>query len=217
MKFTISSHKDYISTTERPLIDSLLNCGIDINDIYVFVGGYDINQGYKKISPDYNKFSAPHNSIDFTGLISILEMNIKSDYWFLLHDTSYVGGNFFNEIKKYNYTNKDTVALTFDTSMNIGAYKWEYLLNKRDEILTYKNNDNTFAGLQSYKRKLIENEDCFLKPKIHFYTNENRQRLGPPTDYYNNSTPRIIEYFPKIDYYKIKANWELRPTYEIKL
>ena len=28
-----------------------------------------------------------------------------------------------------------------------------------------------------------------------------------PTDYYNTGTMRIIEYYPNLDLYKMKANW----------
>ena len=28
-----------------------------------------------------------------------------------------------------------------------------------------------------------------------------------PTDYYNTGTMRIVEYYPNLDLYKIKANW----------
>lgn len=213
MKFVISSHINYIDVTESKIITSLLNSGIDIDDIYIFVGGYDVNYGYKKISENLNKFSAPHNSLDFTGLISVLEMNIESDYWFLLHDTLYVGPNFYKTIQDYNYDNVNYVALTFDTSMNMGSYKWSYLMEKKEQILSYKNNN---WDIQEYKKKLINEEDIFIKPKTNSYCNVPRHTQGP-TDYYKNNTQRIIEYFPIIDLYKIKANWSIKPTYEIKL
>lgn len=213
MKFVISSHINYINTTEQKIIPSLLSTGIKLEDIYVFVGGYDLDYGYQKISNDINKFSAPHNSLDFTGLISVLEMNIESDYWFLLHDTLYVGPNFYRTVQNYNYTDVNYVALTFDTSMNMGSYKWSYLMEKKSEILSYKNNN---WDLQLYKKRLIDEEDVFIKPKTHFYCGEKRKTHGP-VDYYNNGTNRIIEYFPNIDLYKIKANWSIKPIYELKL
>ena len=122
MKYVISSHINYINVTEKEILPSLVDSGININDIYIFVGGYDSDYGYNKLSDSINKYSAPHNSLDFTGLISVIEMNIESDYWFLLHDTLYVGPNFNKVVKEFNYENVDYVALTFDTSMNIGAY-----------------------------------------------------------------------------------------------
>ena len=214
MKYVISSHINYINITEKEILSSLVDSGIDINDIYIFVGGYDSGYGYNKLSESINKYSAPHNSLDFTGLISVLEMNIESDYWFLLHDTLYVGPNFNKVVKEFDYENVDYVALTFDTSMNIGSYKWSYMQKRKNEILKYKNNNND--DIQSFKRKLINEEDFFLKPKKHYYCSLDRKTI-PATDYYKNNTQRIVEYFPEIDLYKIKANWSIKSTYELKL
>ena len=214
MKFVISSHIDYIESTESKLVTSLLDSGVNIDDIYIFVGGYDVNYGYVKLSTNINKFSSPHNSMDFTGLISVIEMNIQSDFWFLLHDTCYVGKNFYNTVKNFNYENVNYVALTFDTSMNMGSYKWSYIQEKKEQILSYKNINED--NLQTFKKRLIDNEDVFIKPKIHSYCNDKRKTEGP-FDYYQTNTLRIIEYFPNIDLYKIKANWEIKPIYEIKL
>jgi hypothetical protein len=213
MKYAISSHINYINITEKEIISSLVNSGIDINDIYIFVGGYDSDYGYNKLSESINKYSAPHNSLDFTGLISVIEMNLESDYWFLLHDTLYVGPNFNKVVKEFNYENADYVALTFDTSMNIGSYKWSYMQKRKNEILKYKNNNN---DIQSFKKKLINEEDVFLKPKTHYYCGIPRKTI-PATDYYKNNTQRIVEYFSEIDLYKIKANWSIKSTYELKL
>ena len=137
MKFVISSHIDYIESTETKLVTSLLDSGVNIDDIYIFVGGYDVNYGYVKLSTNINKFSSPHNSMDFTGLISVIEMDIQSDFWFLLHDTCYVGKNFYNTVKNFNYENVNYVALTFDTSMNMGSYKWSYIQEKKEQILQF--------------------------------------------------------------------------------
>ena len=32
-----------------------------------------------------------------------------------------------------------------------------------------------------------------------------------PTDYYGTGTMRIVEYYPNLDIYKIKANWGVGP------
>ena len=214
IKFAISSHINYVESTESKLINSLLNSGVNVNDIYTFIGGYDVSSGYNKLDGETHRFSVPHNSMDFTGLISVIELDIESDFWFLIHDTCYVGGNFYNTIKNFNYENVDYVALTFDTSMNMGSYRWSYIQEKKEQILTYKNIDDN--DLQSFKKRLIDEEDVFIKPKTHSYCKDNRKTEGP-YDYYKNNTQRIIEYFPTIDLFKIKANWQIKPFYEIKL
>jgi hypothetical protein len=57
--------------------------------------------------------------------------------------------------------------------------------------------------------KINSNEDYI------FYNDQNNIVLenydgwyhSEPTDYYNTGTMRIIEYYPNLDLYKIKANW----------
>ncbi len=203
MKYVISSHKDYIGKTENIIVNSLLNSKVNIKDIFIFVGGYDPSVGYTIIPSSVSKFTSPHNSFDFTGLISVIEMNIDYDYWFLLHDTVYVGPDFHKKVMEFNHKNIDYVALTHDTSMNMGSYSWSYIQKKKNEILSYKNVD---GDLQSYKNRLIRDEDIFLKPKFHSYSKVYRE-TSSPIDFFDNNTKRIIEHFPDIDLYKVKANW----------
>lgn len=209
MKFAISSHKNYYSFTEKKIIESLSGAGIGFEDIYFFIGGYDINEPYKKLEGDYHRYSCPHNSIDFTGLVSVVDLNIESDHWFLLHDTCFVGPEFYNLIKLYDYMDKDYVSLTNDLSMNMGSYKWDYILKNKDRILSYK---NVSEDVQEFKIRLIHEEDVFFNPRVYCYNNRPRQ-VSKPIDYYNNQTERIVEYFPGIDLHKVKANWFLKSIY----
>jgi hypothetical protein len=214
MKFAISSHINYIEKTESVIVDSLVSSGISRNDIYLFIGGMDPDSDYKQL--DNNKFLAPHNSMDFAAMISILDLDISHNFWFLLHDTCYVGPSFYTKLSSFDHSNKDYVALTYDMSMNMGAYSWNYLQINKQKILSYKNTAYDTQSLQKYKSRLIHEEDVFLKPKRHCYCNTNRITYEAK-DYYNNNSTRIIEYFPDIDLYKVKANWYLKPEYVIKL
>jgi hypothetical protein len=207
MKFAISSHKDYFSLTEQKIVESLLNSGINPDNIYLFIGGYDGE--YQKLDGVHHRYACPHNSMDFTGLISVVELNIESDYWFLLHDTCFVGDRFYNLIKEYPHSNKNHVCLTNGLSMNMGSYRWDYLMGIKERLFRYK---NTSTDLQKFKTLLVMEEDALFHPKEHCYDVFQRQTTGP-MDYYNNGTHRIIEYFPGIDVHKIKANWFLKDIY----
>jgi hypothetical protein len=209
IKFAISSHIGFYNYTYPILIPSLIEAGVPHEDIYFFIGG---NENYSQQNKDnINIWNAPHNSIDFTGLISIIELGLESDYWFLLHDTCYVGPNFYKCIQEHNH-NKDTVSLSFDLSMNIGSYKQSYLSKRKNEILSFKNTDDN--SLQTYKQMLVKEEDVFLT-KEDQYTTENRQHLGEEIFY--NGVSRIKEYFPKIDLYKLKSNWYSKETYSLTI
>jgi hypothetical protein len=215
IKFTISSHINSQEKTFKPLCQSLIDSGVPPNDIYFFIGGY---QEYKKIdnSLGVNLYHANHNSIDITGLISVLDLNIDSDYWFLLHDTCTVGLNFAKSISSMHYDDR-TITMTSDgLSMCMGAYPKSILLENREKILSLKNIDYTDNGLQNAKKTAIKTEDYFLHPKTRFFNTKPRVTNGP-VDFYGNGVMRIIEYFPDIDLYKIKANWHLKENYELNL
>lgn len=210
MKFCISSHKDFYKSTNNKLLNSLLDSGVNIEDIYFFVGGYD---RYTMISESPFVWHVPHNSFDLTSLISIIELDIASDWWYLLHDTCYVGKNFYQRLLNTNYTDCTTIRLhgTHD-SMNIGAYSRAFLDNHRDMILGFKGNNE---DSQNTKRKLVDHEDFFFKLDSgnHFFTNVLRQE-GETIDFYNNGTYRKMYYYPDVDVYKIQANWLKKPPHE---
>ena len=161
MKFAISSHRDYYELTENKIVESLINSGIEPENIYFFIGGYE---------------------------------------------------GFYEKVKNYQYRDKKYISLTHDLSMNMGSYRWDYLQERKDQILNYK---NVSEDLQYYKQILINDEDIFFRPKEHHY-NYNKRETSNAGDYYNNGTERIIEYFPGIDLHKIKANWCLKDIYTNK-
>ena len=214
-KFTISSHiKSYEKTFDK-LITTLIVSGVLAENIYFFIGGYD---EYKKIENNtgVNVYQVPHNSFDFTGLISVIELDLKSDYWFLMHDTCYVGDRFYNEIMKHNHIT-NTIRLTSDGfTMNMGSYKQEYLDSIQDQVLSFKNTDYSEAAVAKFKVNNIHWEDTLLVSKSPAYNNTCRI-VSDGTDVYSTGVIRIKEYYQDIDLYKIKANWEQKPIYELNV
>jgi hypothetical protein len=217
IKFVISSRKIGFESTYPIVIGSLLDNGVPPEDIYFIVGGY--NKVNRYIGDDgVNFIEVDQNSIDYTGLIAVADLDLQADYWVLLHDTCYVGEDFYNTIKKYNYNNIPAVALSSDLSMNIGAYSYQYLQQIKEELLTYRNTDFSQESIQAWKQRGIDDEDKFLslyRGQYH-YCNIPRVSSGP-VDIYGTGVPRMIEYFPTIDLYKVKANWHNKSTYELNV
>jgi len=213
IKFAISSHVAFYPITLPIITKSLIESGVDPNDIHFFIGGFTHN---KQINTNPNIYEVNHNSMDFTGLISVLDFDLKADFWFLLHDTVYVGKSFYNKILSYDY-NFDTISLTRNgKSMNMGAYKQSYLESIRNLLMGHKNQNYDLDSIHDTKRKAVSTEDCFIHiPKRNFYTAN--IRYEGPIDFYKNNVPRIIEHFDDIDLHKIKANWIAKPQYEINL
>jgi hypothetical protein len=217
IKFTISSRKIGYENTYPIIISSLLENGIPPEDIYFFVGGYD--QVNKHITKEgINFIEVDQNSIDYTGLIAVLDLNIESTYWVLLHDTCYIGPLFYDKILNYDYQNAPAVSLNIDLSMNIGAYSWEYLKTIQNDLMSFRNTDYSVESIQKWKILGVENEDKYLssyRDKYHYSSLPRTQ--SEPIDLYNTGVFRIIEHFSEIDFYKLKANWYNRDVYELNV
>lgn len=213
IKFTISSNINFAETTFPYIINSLLEAGVPPEDIYFFIGGY---REYSKKDSKVNMYHVPHNSIDFTGLISVQDLNLKSEYWFLLHDTCTVGKDFYKKLHSNNHT-ADTIRLSSGMSMNIGAYKQEYLDSINFQILEFKNQAYDPETINQYKTKCVDREDTFLRtPNSEVYCKSGCTTEGP-LDFYKNGVPRVVEYYSDLDLYKIKANWVGKDKYELNL
>lgn len=211
ISIAISSHKSFYEVSLKELIPSLLISGVPKEDIYVFIGGYEI---YESIDNEYkiNMYRVPHNSFDFTALVSIVELKLKRDYWFCIHDTCKVGSTFYQKLIKLSKPEPVMRFTQESKSMNMGIYSDIFITSNREKILNYKNTSN---NVNSFKKKLVNEEDVFIKGVKGLCTNGRKTKA--PTDYYSTGTQRIVEYFPDLDFYKIKSNWKQKDIYETKI
>jgi hypothetical protein len=154
--------------------------------------------------------------VDFTGIVSVLDLDLEADYWFALHDTTRAGPSFYERVSRAAVAG-NAVALTSDgPSMNMGAYAWPYLKSRRDEILErFKNVDYSPEGTQRVKKLNVDTEDALLVGGVAF-NGSGRVTTGP-ADHYATGTPRIVEYFPDVDLYKMKANWTCKDAYAVNV
>jgi hypothetical protein len=208
MKIVINSHiKSNIAL--HHLLKSLKENDINYCDVIVIIGGhYNLNN--YKITKDENirYILANHNSIDFTGLITLLELysHNTNEYYVYLHDTCRIGKQFYNKIKSIDLTNVSSIKINKNFSMNIGIYSQVIINNFKDFLLSKKNtNENECMRYKSvnYNEDYIFNNDKNNK----LLDNYNAWNYTGPTNYYNTGTMRIVEYYPNLDLYKIKANW----------
>jgi hypothetical protein len=205
MKIVINSH-----TKSNIALQHLLE-SIKENDIYcdiiVVIGGYYALNNYEIIEDkNITYIHANHNSIDFTGLITLMELYSDiNEYYIYLHDTCKIGKNFYNKIKSIDLTGVTTIKIHKCYSMNIGVYSQEIINNFKKFLLSRKNTDENKCmefksnGFEDYIFKNDINNKLLDDYDGYHYTS--------PTNYYNTGTMRIIEYYPNLDLYKIKANW----------
>jgi len=208
MKIVINSHcKSNVAL--QHLLESLKENDINYCDVIVVIGGhYNLNN--YEITKDENitYIHANHNSIDFTGLITLLELynNNTDEYYVYLHDTCKIGNNFYNKIKSIDLINVSSIKINKHFSMNIGIYSQKIINQFKDFLLSKKNTDEN----KCMQFKSIDyNEDYIFKNDKNnkILDNYDGWNYTGPTDYYNTGTMRIVEYYPNLDLYKIKANW----------
>jgi hypothetical protein len=212
MKFAISSHKDYFEKTHEIILNSLIEVGIKKEDIFFFIGGYEKKNHNQLICESPIIYTTSNNYFELTALVTIMEMNLVEPWWFLLHDTCYVGPNFLNRINEINREGLNTIRLhEIHDSMNMGAYSWDFLMKNKEFFLNFLN-EHERDGLQRLKRVLIHNEDFLLNLDSNFigYSKEYRDE-SDTIDFYGTQTDRKICHFPGIDIYKIQANWIMIP------
>lgn len=162
----------------------------------------------------------PQNSFEYTPLIEIVEHNLTSPYWFLLHDTC-IAGPAFKQLAYEPPTAFEKVAMKYSPSMSIGLYRMDYLMRHKDRLTAIKNMDSSPGALQAWKQWGVPNEDYMLwklqdSPTGLYHPDKH----GPDewnyqghSDVYKTGLPRRIEYFPQLDLFKAKSNWQgVQPT-----
>ena len=197
----------------RHLLYSMQRCENKFHDrdiIIVKAGGlkYDseINDGVTIITAD-------NNSIDFTALIAVNDLDIQATGFLYIHDTCVLGSQFFNNANNMGY-GYEMIPLTNGVySMNIGYYSKNCLKIHEKILSKFKNQSYTHRSLMNSKDNAVRAEDIIsnkYKSQIAYQT------YGPhvegPTDFYNTGTPRVTEWYSGLDIYKIKANYYMRPS-----
>ena len=209
MKIVINSHNKSTIALQHLLESLKENDDINYCDIIIVIGGYYNLDNYE-IFKDENitYIHVNHNSIDFTGLITLMELyNNIDEHYVYLHDTCKIGTNFYNKIKSIDLSNVSSIKINKKFSMNIGIYS-QKIINTFKEFLFSKKNTNENECMKyksiNYDEDYIFNNDTNNK----ILDNYDDWNYTGPTDYYNTGTMRIVEYYSNLDLYKIKANWD---------
>jgi len=212
MKIVINSHiKSSIALNH--LLESLNKYGINTFPIIVFIGGFYHLENYKiDVKENITYIYCNYNSIDLTAFIGLFELYNKNEdeYYMYLHDTCKIGPEFYNKLKLIDLTNVTSIKINKNFSMCIGIYSQKIINKNKDYLLQYKNKDDN--NLLNFKINNLRNIEDYI-----FNNDDNNKILDNydgwnytgPTDYYGNGTMRIVEYYPNIDLYKIKANYGL--------
>lgn len=211
MKVIVNSNIGNIKTTLGKINeDGILDKNPDV--FYFIVGGSSapIDIGYR------NAFFTDVNSFDLTGLIYLIENDYNlcgDESFFYTHDTCFFGDGFL-DLLGGNSLKEARLFEGANCSMHIGVYSREIIERHKEEILKFRNTSNDMGILNSIKNRLIDNES-FVLGDSGFLT-RHRQPMETRCVYGNN-VPRLVEYFPELDFYKFKANWHAKQNYEMNL
>ena len=209
IKIGISSNINFYNTSLPILIPSLIESGIDPDNIHAFIGGYTTYSTVTNEDGTHYHF-VDHNSLDNTALIEICDKKIPSEYWFLIHDTCRVGPNFKTLLYNIPENKPDKIALKNCPSMCIGTYSQLFLMANRETILSTNNTDYSPESIKRVKVWAINNEDLFLwktHPQPIVYNNIHNWEIKDYINWYGTDTVRRTEYYPSLDLYKNKSNW----------
>jgi len=215
MKIVINSHNKSNIALDHLLQSMKLYEEYNDYEIIVIIGGYyDYNDYEIKKIGNITYIMCNHNSIDFTGLITLVELysdNIN-EYYVYLHDTCKIGENFFKKIKSIDLTNVSSIKINKAFSMNIGIYS-QKIINEFKHFLLQKKNTNEnecmkFKSIDCNEDYIFNNDkNNIILDNYNYLDNYDGWNHTGPTDYYNTGTIRIVEYYSNLDLYKIKANW----------
>jgi hypothetical protein len=216
ISIVINSCKPNIDISLKHLLDSikLYNPGLQVISI---IGGCHNEDA--KSDNNYTTVRTKHNSIDFTGLIAIIEQSIPTlttPFIFYMHDTCKIGPDFFTKLLAVDLKDNKTYGI-HRPGMNIGIYSIDILHKHKNTLLSLKNSENTPESIHKYKELGVHKENIIFKENKNHEILIGTRTVSPPHDYYNTGVMRIVEYYGSLDLYKIKANWRRKITYELRL
>ncbi len=227
----INSMKGHSISINNLMESFKLSCGAHFSSIQfwiVYGGYYDLENYRVNISGNVIEIKAYHNSIDFTAFIAVVELFQypdllralpqrlnADDMFFYMHDTSEVGPRFCALLleewsHKVNEEQFMTARITNYPSMNIGLYRLSYLLKYQDFLVRGTINTNV-SHVDYYKTKGMHWEDWLFRLDSNCQMLAQNRTLSGPSDVYGTGVLRRMEYFPAIDFYKFKANWDYIP------
>lgn len=190
--------------------------------IHIFSSGGDIDAGYVHSTYEGSPYTVcPHNSFEYSCLIALLELNLNYKYVFLMHDTTFVGPNFKNTIGTFDRNLHCTPVCNFP-SMNMAMYNIDHIRENTKYIMDLKNTKYSEEEVKQFKAFAIYHEDrlIYQKPVTKVY--DSHPILHPTkTEYYsyllNPEKPRKVEYFPNLDFVKVKANFSVNGPFHVTL
>ena len=208
IKVAVATNINFYKLSLPIIIESLLSCGIEKSQIYIFNAGF--SEDKTEEIDGITHYYLSHNSYEYSALIEIVEKQLISEYWFLIHDTCKVGPKFKELLYNIPDSKAEKLAIKNSPAMSIGSYRYDYLLSLSDKLLSIKNTDYSEGSLQKWKSWGVLNEDFILwksTPQPLIYNDNKNWNIVAYENWYGTNTTRRTEYYPSLDIFKNKSNW----------
>ena len=192
LKIGISSNVNFYKKTIPVCVGSIIKSGFNPSSIYVFIGGYDGEYEEIDVGLNVNAYKCPHNSFDFTSVVSIIDLNMTDNNWFILHDTVEVDHNFKDILS--SELSKTGKKINRFPSMSMGSYDSDSFSLAKEKINQIRNIS---------KGDGVKMEDVFISHMPSICDGFTPMGLE---DVYGNGTKRFIEYYRQAGIKKNKAN-----------
>jgi hypothetical protein len=218
ISYVVNSNYNFYSKATKVLFESLDKTNYNWRPDFVIVVGESPIEEVKYIDGVKHCF-VKYGGIDFTAANYIADnINDFKEYVFYMHDTVYVGPNFFNNVDK-DFRGLYYKRLRSRFSMNIGLFKTEMFKRYAHIFDFLRFYDLSVHTIQYYKFLGIFYEDILCNmidddPELYtnqaigfsYHHNYDEEFYQQNVDVYNTGVLRHIVYVPNIDFYKIKAN-----------
>jgi hypothetical protein len=188
------------------LIESMRAASMfNLFEVVVVVGGHDAYS--HEVVDGITYVKANHNSIDNTAFLAVVEYPLFEKYtsYFYLHDTCKVGPLFFEAITTLTPASSIKLRLPHGRSMNIGYYTSAVIRSSHAFLASMKGDDPD--QLSHLKHRCVETEDWIFDHDPTCVLLDPEIIVHPDVDAYETGLLRRVEYFPKLDLFKFKANW----------
>lgn len=205
VSFAIPTVVHYIEKTIPVVVDSLLSNNVQREQIHVFINSSDKNVNEVIDGITYHH----HMGLSYFEWLSpklIMERNLQSTWWFLLHDTVKFGPRFEVQFDEFMKTNdKRIVKLTPVHSNSIGMLHQE-IFNEHKQFFLDKFTDlEKFDDLIERKRWCIQSENSYLRLEDFSYF-QKEEEIYTPHRMSPYEVLRVEEYFHGVDMTKYKKN-----------
>jgi hypothetical protein len=227
--FTINSNVDFYEKSLEKSVASLINSGISKDDILILISRVPLKEQSRVIKNviklwDIKKtYCLENDSLDYSMFNFLVERSYAMEgysHFFYMHDTSWVGSEFINKLKKYTPEediNSYALLSPKKWTMNHGLYKISWILSQPENVKRSLNVDISLESINKWKIDGAYLEGYLTDIEDNNYMKHEPGETITMENPFGSDTMRRTRYFKCLDLYKSQSNWDIKEEMNIKL